>query len=94
MIFPEWLKGKREAGGYSHRSLAAEISGRGGSMSASNVCRMESGERQPSETVLYQLAELFDEEPYLLFHIARRLPVSWQQKVVKDLEMMKKLASI
>jgi len=92
--FPEWLKEKRDAAGYSHRKLASEISGRGGNMSASNICRMESGERQPSETILYQLAELFEEEAYLVFHMARRLPVAWQLKIVKDLEMMKKLASI
>jgi len=92
--FPEWLKENRETDGYSHRGLASEISKRGGNMSASNICRMESGERQPSETVLYQLAEIFEEEDYLVFHMAKRLPVAWQLKIVKDLEMMKKLASI
>ena len=44
--------------------------------------------------MIFGLSKIFDIEEPDLFHIAKILPASWGLKVVSDLELLRKLASM
>jgi len=87
--FSEWLLSKRKEKGWSKRRLASELD-----VTVAWVHRMETGEKPPSELMVFKLAKIFETDEPDLFYIAKILPVSWTLKVVSDLELLRKLASI
>ena len=87
--FSEWLSMRRAEKGWSKRRLASELS-----VTVAWVHRVETGEKSPSELMIFGLSKIFDIEEPDLFHIAKILPASWGLKVVSDLELLRKLASM
>lgn len=87
--FSRWLLSNRKEKGWSKRRLASELN-----VTVAWVHRMETGEKAPSELMVFGLSKIFNIDEPDLFHIAKILPVSWLLKVVSDLELLRKLASI
>lgn len=76
MTFGAYVKGLREAKGFSVREVARRLG-----VEPSYVSKIEGGERQASESVLESLAGVLGVNPHLFLAMAGKVTVKFQEAI-------------